>query len=276
MIPGPLTFDDSSHSYHLNGQRCTNISSLPTIVTNQYRLELYRRRQIADAFVRQPELIEQIAAASDNNDAIDRILEPIAGPGGKARRGIFMHRALQLVLLGRADELLTDQQRADATALLRTLDRYRLTPTEWVENFVVFPEFLVAGRFDAILEKPDGTPVMVDLKSGANAVTYPQSVAIQLALYSNAAFMAASVQTTGDRSVVTEWSTLPENLDLARGYVLLVEPGEPVGTLHRINIQHGWAAAQLALRIMNWRKDFNYGRQLAREVKLPRRQRDEA
>jgi hypothetical protein len=177
---------------------------------------------------------------------------------------------LECVLSGHTDRLWTAQQRRDGDALRRTLDRYKLTPTPWVESIVLYAKSMVAGRLDAVLERSDGTLPIFDLKSGFNAVKYPQSVAIQLALYANAPYVAASVDTRGDRSVVTKWTQLPANLDRTRGYVLLVQPGDDVGTLHEINIEHGWAAAQLALRIIQWRRELSYGKGIVREVPIPK------
>jgi hypothetical protein len=270
---GSLSYDEAPHVYRHAGRRCTNISSLSKIVTDQYALDAYNLRVTVETLVKDPELFERVAAAIGvgNRDQLDRELETgkrAAGVYRKAERGSLMHLVLQLVLQGRTDVLLTKRQRQDADALARTLDRYRLSPTPWVENFVLFPAELAAGRFDTILQRPDGTPIMCDLKSSANAITYAQSVSTQLGAYANAPHMAASVTTQGNQSTVTKWTTLPDNLDRGTGYVLLVEPGEPVGTLHEVNIEHGWVGAQSALQILGWRKAFDYGRGLAREVQL--------
>jgi hypothetical protein len=268
--PGTLVFRDDLHEYRLDGRRLKSITAVAKIAPDGYALDAYDRRTLLMGLVADPELIEQAAAVIDNRDAQDRIVADAkcaAGGHRKAERGSQMHATLERVLVGNTDLLLTTRQRADADALSRTLDRYRLTPTPLVEQFVLYPNALVAGRFDAILERSDGTPIMCDLKSSANAVTFPQSVAVQLALYSRAPCTAASVETIGDRSTVTEWVPLPK-LDPGTGYVLLLEPGEPVGTLHEIDIAHGWKAAQLALQIVQWRKEFNYGRDIVHEVEL--------
>jgi hypothetical protein len=217
-----------------------------------------------------PNLVEKVAVDVDNRDALNQIVEE-AKQAAKAHlsadRGTQMHRVLQLVLLEQEHKLLTDQQRADAELLKRTLDRYKLTPYDRLaEQFVVWPEHTVAGRFDAVFEKPDGTPVLTDLKSGPNAVTYPHATAVQLALYARAPHISDSINTVGDRSTITEWRTMPDRLDLDRAYVLLAEPDSEVGTLHAIDIGHGWVAAQLALQIIDWRKDRDYGRLIASEV----------
>jgi hypothetical protein len=269
--PGTLVFRDDLHEYRLDGRRLKSITAVAKIAPDGYALDAYDRRTLLMGLVADPELIEQAAAVIDNRDAQDRIVadaKRAAGGHRKAERGSQMHATLERVLVGNTDLLLTTRQRADADALSRTLDRYRLTPTTLVEQFVLYPNALVAGRFDCVLERSDSTTILVDLKSGINAITYPQSVAVQLALYSRAPLMAASVTTTGDRSVVSEWAALPEDLDRDHGYVLLVQPGEPIGTLHEIDTQHGWRGGLLALQIVQWRREKNYGREIVTEVQL--------
>ena len=80
--------------------------------------------------------------------------------------------------------------------------------------------------------------------------------------------MSAGIHTANDRATITEWQPMPERLDSRYGYVLLVTPQDTVGTLHRIDIQHGWAAASLALKITEWRKQLNYGKDIATEVEV--------
>ena len=265
-----LTYNDTSHAYYLNGKRCKSVSTVAKVPTDTYTLEKWQQRQVAIGLAAEPELIENIAAHIDNRDRLDDIVEHAkraAKAHAAADRGTQMHRVLELVLLGQDEKLLTAQQKADAEVLKRTLDRYKLTPHQnMAEQFVIWPEYTIAGRFDAVLEAPDGTLVLTDLKSGPNAVLYPQSVAIQLALYARAPMMSAGIHTANDRATITEWQPMPERLDSRYGYVLLVTPQDTVGTLHRIDIQHGWAAAQMALRIVEWRKKYNYGRDIATEV----------
>jgi hypothetical protein len=166
-----------------------------------------------------------------------------------------MHRVLELILLNRHHELLTEQQQRDAEVLQRTLDRYGLTPVDGLcEQFVAYPSYRVTGRFDAVMERPDGSVILVDLKSGARAIEYPQSVSVQLALYARAGHVSAAIEGVGNTVQVTEWRTMPGRLDRKYGYVLLVEPDATVGSLHRVDIEHGWVAAQLALELVNWRK----------------------
>ena len=59
---------------------------------------------------------------------------------------------------------------------------------------------------------------------------------------------------------------MPDRLDRHYAYVMLVEAGAEVGTLHEMDIEHGWAGAQIALNALEWRKKFNKGKDTVREV----------
>lgn len=272
-LPTPnytLTYNDRTHAYYLDGRRCKGVSSVAKIPTDTYSLEAWGKRMVAVGIATDPTLIENVAAHIDNKERLDEVVEN-ALRAGKAHqaadRGTQMHRVLELILLEQEDRLLTAQQRADAEVLKRTLDRYRLTPhQQMAEQFVIWPAHHVAGRFDAILETADNRLVLTDLKSGPNAVNYPETTAIQLALYARAPLMSADIHTRGDKTTISEWRELPTELDRRKAYVLLVTPDDTVGTLHQIDIEHGWGAAQLALKIVTWRKELNNGRQIAAEV----------
>jgi hypothetical protein len=268
--PVKLVYNDTGHTYHLDGKRAKAITSVAKIPVDTFAIEQWDRRQVAIGFATDRNLIENVAVDIDNRDALNNICEQAkqaASAHRAADRGTQMHRVLQLVLLDQEHKLLTEQQRADAELLKRTLDRYRLTPYDYLtEQFVVWPDYTVAGRFDAVLETPDGSLVLTDLKSGPNAVLYPHATAVQLALYARAPHVSDSIHTVGDRATVTDWREMPERLDRQRAYVLLAEPDSNVGILHEIDIQHGWAAASMALEIVNWRKQLDYGKSIAREV----------
>lgn len=258
-----LVYNDSSHSYTLNGRRCKSVTAVAKIVPDSYALEQWRKRQVAIGMTLEPRLAERVAVDVDNREAVDKVCEDamqIAGAHHAANRGTQRHRASELSDLG--GKLLTDQQRADAAAWQRTLDAYgiEILP-EFVEGFAIWPDHGVVGRFDRIA-RYQGRHVILDLKSGENAVKYPQGTSVQLALYANAPLISTSIDVTGDRSTVTEWMS-PPDVDLTTGYVVLLGDGMNVGELWRIKIDHGWVGAQLALSIVQWRKAYRYGEGLS-------------
>lgn len=265
-----LVYNDKDHAYRLNGVRCKSISAIAKIPTDTYALETWGKRMVAIGLATDSALIENVAAHIDNKTRLDDVCRAAlaaAKAHQAADRGTQMHRVLELILLNQEERLLTAQQRADADVLKRTLDRYKLTPHgTMAEQFVIYPQHNIAGRFDAILENAHGDLILTDLKSGPNAVNFPDTTCIQLALYARAPFMSADIHQSGDTSTVKDWQKIPERLDRRYGYVMLVTPDDTVGTLHRIDIEHGWAGAQLALKAVQWRKALNRGKDIATPV----------
>ncbi|MBM0277237.1 PD-(D/E)XK nuclease family protein [Micromonospora tarensis] len=262
-----LVYNDSTHSYTLNGRRCKSVTAVAKIVPDSYALEQWRKRQVAIGMTLEPRLAERVAVDLDNRETVDRVCEDamqVAGAHHAANRGTQRHRASELADLG--GKLLTEQQRADAAAWQRTLERYEIEidPT-FVEGFAIWPEHGVVGRYDR-LARVRGRRRVVDLKSGENAVRYPQGTAVQLSLYGRAPLISAGIEVAGDRSTVTEWMPPPADLDLSIGNVVLLGDGMDVGELWDIDIEHGWAGAQLGLSIVDWRKAQRYGAELSRRV----------
>ena len=221
-----------------------------------------------------PNIRENIAAHIDDKKRVDKECDKAkeaAKAHLKADRGTQMHRVLELVISDREHKLLTDQQREDAIILKRTMDRYHLTPYDCMtEQFVAWPHYCVTGRFDAVLERPDGSLCLVDLKSGEGAINYPLQTKIQLALYARAPHISDNIHSVFEKGthkdLVTDWREMPERLDRHYAYVMLVEVGAEVGTLYEMDIEHGWAGAQIALKALEWRKKYNKGKDTVREI----------
>lgn len=263
-----LVYNDSTHAYTLNGRRAKSVTAVAKIAPDSFALEQWRKRQVAIGLTLDKRLIERVAVDVDNKEAVDIVCEAameVAGAHHAAHRGTQRHRASELSDLG--ERLLTEQQQQDAAAWQRTLDAYgiEILPN-FVEGFAIWPEQVVVGRFDRIA-RYQGRLVVVDLKSGENAVKYPQSTAVQMSLYANAPLISVSAVTVGDRSTVTQWAPPPADLDLKTGYVVLLGDGMDVGKLYEINIEYGLEGARHALSLVQWRKGFQYGAELASEVK---------
>jgi hypothetical protein len=265
-----LTYNDTSHSYWLDGKRCKSVTTVAKLVPDSYNLEQWRKRQVAIGFTLEPNLRERVAVDLENKQAVDQICDEalrIAGAHQAAHRGTQRHRASEIFDTG--GTLITEQQEADARAWALTMRVYgiKILP-EYVEGFAIWPQHNIAGRFDRIAQYR-GRHVILDLKSGENSVKYPQGTAVQLALYANAPLISKTISTAGDKSTVESWIPPPEDLDKEWGYVVLLKDGQDVGELHRIKIEHGWLGAQHALDLVAWRKDYDYGRGLSELIPTP-------
>lgn len=283
-----LIYYDQSHAYYINGKRAKGVSTISKAASDDYNIRMWSERMIGIGLATEPEgrnLRENIAAHVDDKQTVNDICEQakkVAQAHLKADRGTQKHRVLELILLDQEHLLITDQQRADAEILKRTMDRYKLTPVgDLTEQFVCYtredigaitgyddPGFSLAGRFDAVLdfENAEGIRVLVDLKSGINAVKYPHTTLCQLSLYTNAPRISFGNRHGSFKCEITEWSTMPDDLNHDVAYVLLVENDGKVGTLHELDIQHGWRSAVHTLSINAWRKQLDESRGAVREV----------
>ena len=268
---GKWVYTDDPHAYYVGGRKAPGASTTAKIVADTYLVEKWANRQILIGAALDPNITENVALDPDNDTKVNNLVEEakkVAGAHRKADRGTQAHKALQMTLLGREDELLTAQQHADAKVLKRTLDRYQLEPTEYVERFVYYPDANLCGRFDTVLKDRHGNPVMTDLKTGLNAVRYPHTTSVQLAFYRNAPWVSSVVAVDRNQTTVIDWEPMPV-CDPDIGYVIQLEVDAEVGTLYTLNIEHGWAGAQLALDVRAWRQGYGWGDDLAQLVTPP-------
>lgn len=269
-----LVYNDSSHSYWLDGKRVKSASKVAQIASDSFTIEQWQKRQVAIGMTLDRTLAERVAVDLDNREAIQAVCDDAANTAkanARAQRGTQRHRVFELGLLGRQDQFITDQQIEDWKVLERTLDAYQLEPIpDRVEQFIAWPEHGVVGRYDAYLyHHAVGMPVLVDLKGGENAVKYPHSTAVQEWLYRNAPVTSAAIKRDGDKSEVTEWTTAPNGAAEDFGYVIYCDDHHDIGELWRIDLAAARAGGELALGIVDWRKTKNYGRELAEPIAAP-------
>jgi len=266
-----LVYADQDHAYWLDGKRVKSASKVAQICADRFAIEQYMKRQIGIGFTLDPTLRERAAVDLDNRELVQTVCadaERVAKSHARADRGTQRHRVLELTLLGQT-EFITDQQRADNQILQRTLDAYQLEPMpDRVEQFVAWPDHAVVGRYDAILQY-QGAPTLFDLKGGVNAVLYPHTTLTQFALYLYAPHTSAKVDRDGDRSTVTEWTTMPDGINYDDAYVIHCDDQHDVGELWRVDMAHGLAGATLALSVVDWRKKHNYGKGAVKKIDVP-------
>lgn len=271
-----LRYHDDSHQYWLGAERCRSATSIAKIPTDPYAINQWRGRMIGRGFALDPTLIEDMAASWDNdrkqNEIVDRATE-VARADEKARRGTQLHAATERGDLGQP--IITSQQARDDTVWKRTLEIYGIEiDSRWVERIVLYPQHLIAGRFDRIALY-GGRHVLADIKTGWNAVRYPHETTVQLAIYLNAPLVAADATFDGSVEVVDRWATLPDDLDRDHAYVLKMptEADAEHGLLFRYDMAEGTVAARMAV----WARHFQLNDRLCSAVEpLLRPARDPA
>ncbi len=242
-----LTYHDDSHRYYLDGKRCKSASAIAKRLEDGYRLDLWKQRQVAIGIATHPALIDRIAAHFDDRDALNTIVEEAhthAKTQQAAERGTAMHRFTE-----RADNneaiLATELATATIHAWRTALDEAGLDVVDgWTETIVAYPDSLVCGRMDRIVRRrADGRMFILDLKTGAKALSYPHAIAVQLALYANApvAYIIDGQSGSSDKML-----TLPAELDKDIALVFAM-PTPEEWSIVPVRIDSAWRVAQDAI-----------------------------
>jgi hypothetical protein len=250
-----LTYNDDQHAYWLDGRRCKSVTTVAKIPDDTYALEQWRKRMVAVGMAISPPLVERAAAHYDDRDQLDRIAEEamVAAKSHEAAgRGTAAHRITERIDLGQTvidTPLAQAVQEAWATAL--DAAGLEIIP-EFVERIVVYPEHRIAGRFDRICRRQmDQQLMVVDLKTGDNAVRYPHSIAVQLAMYANAPLLAGPIPNGGGTTQTFE--SLPAELDRDTGIVIHM-PAENRAEVVEIDIAAGQKAVEkIIFPALTWR-----------------------
>jgi hypothetical protein len=232
-----VTYNDQSHVYMVDNRRQKSVTAVAKILNDNFTLEGWAKRQVAIGFALNQTLVEDVAAHIDDRERVDATIEramQVAGADDKARRGTQAHRATENIDLGVV--LVTDQQRADAARWQATLAAHGITPDpRFVERIVWFPEHDVMGRTDRWAWLGDEL-TNCDIKTSYNAIKYPHSTAVQLALQTHAPLFAAETHFEGNLEVVDRWELTPPNLRRDISFVVHLPTDGAQGNLYRFDI----------------------------------------
>lgn len=254
-MPGVLKYNDKQHAYWLDGRRTKGVTTVAKIPDNTFAIAKWRDRMLVTGMAMSPPLIERAAAHYDERDVLEDIAEEalVAAKAHEAAgRGSAAHRITERHDL---DEMVIDTPYARQVleAWTKALDDAGLVMLpEYIERVVCYPDIPLAGTFDRIARRKfDGSLVIVDLKTGANAVKYPHSTAIQLALYANAPILAGVIPPGGGET--REFESMPA-VSKTVGYVIHMPNDATTVEVRPMNIAAGWEAAQkIVFPTLEWR-----------------------
>lgn len=259
-----LSYNDERHAYWLDGKRCKSVTTLAKIPDDTYSLDMWRRRQTAIGLAKAPHLLESVAAHHTDRNKLNELCEQamdVAGASQAAERGTAAHRVTERIDQGE-DVILTPTAVLVADTWKRLLDGAGLDVVpDMVERCIVYPERRVCGKLDRVLRVRDDSPlpkslrgklVIGDLKTGAGAIKYPRSTAIQLALYANAPLLARPWE--GLDGETTEFDPLPDDLDRTTGIVVSM-PAEGVAQVYAIDLTTAQdVIEEIIWPTLEWRK----------------------
>jgi hypothetical protein len=244
----------------------TRATTIAHTLDDEFHLTQWKRRMVLSGAALRPgllasvpELTRELERAADDWRAAKAIKAELdglcdeaaeaAGAGEGAKLGTLLHTITEYADAGRMSEifdLVPNELVADLRAYTTTMDDVGLgRPPEYIERIVVNSRVDSAGTFDRLLQMPDGHLVVGDLKTQKSVTFGWLSIAIQLAEYAQADAMYDDA--TG------ELVPLPAELDKSVGIVMHLPVGQATCTLYELDLEAGWAAAQAAHEVRQWR-----------------------
>lgn len=225
----------------------TRATTLAETIDDRFNLEQWKCRQTAIGLADRPDLLLAVSAHRDDkaelNKIVDRAIEAAKSSAG-ATTGTALHALTELVDRGQELPVLPDSARTDLEAYRQAISRFRVHA---IEQFVVLDDIKVAGTADRIVEL-NGKRYILDLKTGSTVDYSMGAIAQQLAVYSRG--LAYDIS-TGERT--------PTFVDQERAIVAHLPAGAGACSLYWVNIDHGWEAAQISLRVRAYRKHARNG-----------------
>lgn len=239
----------------LNGgepEAFTRVSTLSKALADLNNLMLWKARKTAEGLVRRPDLLTRAAGAIANGDpdedwATKRDLNSIvkeatesAGASRGASAGTGFHSLTEAIDRGVEPLFVPEADKARLDDYRRAMHGFKALE---VELFCVNDQLRTAGTFDRLLLCPDGRVRVADLKTGRSEKAFPFATACQVAIYANSSRYDPE---TGDRSPIHA------ALDLTTGLLIHLPVGGGCEVVP-LDIELGWAAAQLAVKVRQMR-----------------------
>lgn len=231
------------------------VTTFAKVLDDTYNLDKWKTRQTVLGLLKRPDLFALAATVTEPDSAqgkkdLDEICEKAqeaAGAGVKANLGTALHSYCEQLLSGADGSTIPQQFHADILAYRRELSRLGIVELPYYTERVVFNEhFDVSGRFDRIVQLPDGTLAVLDLKTRDGDLDLSWgSIAVQLATYAHSGWIR--------NYETSRWERMPNvRKDIALVVHLPVGRGE--AHVYQVNITAGWWGARCAAEGQSWRK----------------------
>lgn len=239
--------------YLIDGKPRTRVTTFAGAIADKASLIPWAQARAVRGVVERPDLLAAAAAAMDDERALRKVCEEAKEVGGAtaaATLGTALHRMTELADLG----LPTPELHADRVGEYRAClaaHRVEILP-DWVETVLLVDRFDLAGTCDRIVMW-DGRPTILDLKTGKSLDFGLGEYSIQLALYAH-----------GDHAWDVAKGERLELPEIRRDVALIAHlPAQGTGCeLVAVDIEAGWAAAELAEGVRAWRKRRDLGRKI--------------
>ena len=245
----------------------TRATTFAGSIEDNYGLSLWSQRGVLKGASLRPDLVSLAATLDVTNDKtrLDKLTEQAreaAGQGAAANTGTAIHAFTERVDRGGSLDDVPELHRADVKAYLQEMrDADLETELHLIERITAVPSLGVAGTFDRVVRTLDGAYQVADLKTGKDLSRGWLKIAIQLALYAHGVNEAGlwdpgrgewqGPRSYGDSLETGPWHTPEVSTEV--GIVMHLPVGQATCTLYQVDLEAGWAAAQLCRDVRQWR-----------------------
>lgn len=238
----------------------TRATTVAATFDDKENLMKWKGRTAAQGFAQRPDLYAQIDDVKDDRNALNKLVEQaVEAAGGNVKREMGSH------FHGILHRAFTDSNYEPPAAYIDDIQAvrdafrthgYRVMP-EYCERMCVNDKYRIAGTFDLILQAmdlEDDEPeymVIADFKTGSTDARYNAlKFAVQLGIYANAdALYVQGEKADGSQD---ERQPMPA-VDPHKGFIVHIEPGSGVCTLHDVSLDPGLIS--LAMEVRELRRD---------------------
>lgn len=227
----------------------TRASTMAKELGDKSALTKWMQRQVLVGVSIRPELVDMAREVAGDDKAIGAFVER-AMEAAKTKRaadvGTEMHRLTEFIDAGVPVETIEPSSSVELPAGWRMdLAAYKkaMAPIGVVgsEVFVVTDEIRCAGTFDRLVALPDGRVMVGDIKTGATEPDYPQSSAIQMAIY------AHGWTYEHERGRIESLADL--GVSQTEGLMIHLPAGRGTCDLYVVNLEVGWGLARTAYEV---------------------------
>lgn len=231
----------------------TRATTFAKAISETEALQRWGERMAVKGLMQRADL-QALAAATplDDRRTLDKLTsqaKETAGARTAANQGTALHSYTERVDRGELDpDDIPEPWGGLVRAYSAALRSYgiQIIPN-MIERTIVVKRYKVAGTFDRIVKMPNGELWIADLKTGKSLSYAEQEISIQLALYAHGdAIFDFGTGKFEPMPVVNQEKALVIHLPI---------DGQEC-TLYKVNIAHGWDAAELCSKVRSWRK-FN-------------------
>lgn len=234
----------------------TRATTIAKTLDDTTALMAWGERMTAIGLARRPDILAQIDDNTDDTKLLNALCQKAKEAGGATIRrdlGTALHAILERSWTD-PDYTPPAAHVNDVAAVHHALRTHGLSVMDGMtERVVVLDQHRIAGTFDLMVQDGTGRMFLADIKTGSTVKYGGLSFATQLSIYAHAdALYTQGAAADGTDDTRTDMPAV----DRDTAYLIHVEPGSGICTLHQLRLN--WQLVEMALTVRDLRKASDY------------------